>query len=98
MKFKVGDNVRHKHWEHKYLEILCIGKQQFFARDGNGFESSWNLDDVEFFEIYTPPKKKVTKWLWADFFGNGFWGFHHDEPKGFPIKLEWSATEFEEGE
>lgn len=66
-----------------------------------GRVANWSGEN-QVWEIYTPPKPKVVRWLWANENGSITVGLYSDEElqfrrnDKFSIKLEWSRTEFED--
>lgn len=57
----------------------------------------WSEEQYDYeFRIKPEEKKPVVRWLWANTVGDVFYKLSDYEPCGYPIKLEWSRTEFPE--
>lgn len=96
-EFKVGDKVRDLNWRKGYwFEILYMGRMAAFGREPGDAEGHYFFDSQSEWEPYEESKKKVTKWLWASIHGEISGIMSDTASHGQPIKLEWSATEFEE--
>ncbi len=52
-KFKVGDKVRLAYWNRdEWIEILYMGKSNFFAKTQGEHESTWNKEwDWQLYEL-----------------------------------------------
>lgn len=95
--FKVGDKVASYRDNYIVYEIKYLGTRiAVLVNDRLGVEE-WSLVDNRDDWQHVPEKKKVTKWLWADPADGHITHFLSECPKAeHTLKLEWSATEFDE--
>ena len=90
--------MKHKHADliHAWADGAEI---QFFSRDKKDWvytpEPTWQIDNE--YRIKPEEKKPVVRWLWSDCLGNLTSKMYEVAPTPtYPIKLEWSRTEFPE--
>lgn len=97
-EFKIGDKViRPERKQDQFFEIYFKTDEAIAGINANGSLAWHYLRDGDDWELYVPEKKKVTKWLWAKPSGADFTSKFFTEPRtDFTVKLEWSATEFDE--
>lgn len=60
-RFNVGAKIKADYWNYgKWVEILYIGSQRFFAKDNDGEECSWSFDSFDWLPYPESPKPKKT--------------------------------------
>ncbi len=109
MEGKVPGSVRVTHygWDNnKYFTPYFKSQNKWYGLSHLNTKDSW-VDDSASWQLYTGPKKKVVRWLWA-YKNLGIWycyEFYSEEeavkaakenPERTMFKVELSRTEFEE--
>ena len=103
-----GDiRVTHSQWSelpaHNFTPYFCDRFNWYGLQNDDevtGDMSRWNILDDDW-ELYTEPKPKVKRWLWADKDGCTTRKMYTEKElvevsKSWTIKLAWSETEFPE--
>lgn len=101
---KVPGDIRIQHEDsNDWFQPFFFVQGSWFGRNSMDVAVSF-YGDLHRWQLYTEPKKKVVRWLWAyvGSYGNWILSDHfyseHEAVGRFAKgkKLEWSATEFEE--